>query len=188
MAPSFLLLHVITNEKSLKFTQIGRLLSASRASPQKHVPTTLVSIPVDIYTLRTSLIPRSSTALARRRRSPTILRRSALLSLSLIGDTAAITRSAKIAAVWRCLRSWRCSGVPTIKVESRPHEEPAAKVKQCNSVGLVKLATMLLLHTSMRSHNTPQLPATNRVKQNQHRMCYTTVLQIMTGAGPYHCT
>ena len=51
MAPSFLLLHVITNEKSLKFTQIGRLLSASRASPQKHVPTTLVGIPVDIYTL-----------------------------------------------------------------------------------------------------------------------------------------
>ena len=51
MAPSFLLLHVITNKKSLKFTQIGRLLSASRASPQKHVPTTLVGIPVDIYTL-----------------------------------------------------------------------------------------------------------------------------------------
>ena len=51
MAPSFLLLHVITNEKSLKFTEIGRLLSASRASPQKHVPTTLVGIPVDIYTL-----------------------------------------------------------------------------------------------------------------------------------------
>ena len=51
MAPSFLLLHVITNEKSLKFTQIGRLLSASHASPQKHVPTTLVGIPVDIYTL-----------------------------------------------------------------------------------------------------------------------------------------
>ena len=51
MAPSVLLLHVITNEKSLKFTQIGRLLSASRASLQKHVPTTLVGIPVDIYTL-----------------------------------------------------------------------------------------------------------------------------------------
>ena len=51
MAPSFLLLHVITNEKSLKSTQIGRLLSASRASQQKHVPTTLVGIPVDIYTL-----------------------------------------------------------------------------------------------------------------------------------------
>ena len=51
MAPSFLLLQVITNEKSLKFTQIGRLLSASRASPQKNVPTTLVGIPVDIYTL-----------------------------------------------------------------------------------------------------------------------------------------
>ena len=50
MAPSFLLLH-ITNEKTLKFTQIGRLLSASRASPQKHVPTTLAGIPVDIYTL-----------------------------------------------------------------------------------------------------------------------------------------
>ena len=49
MAPSFLLLHVITNEKFLKFAQIGRLLSASRASPQKHVPTTLVVIPVDIY-------------------------------------------------------------------------------------------------------------------------------------------
>ena len=51
MAPSFLLFHVITNQKSLKFTQIGRLLSASRASPHKHVPTTLVGIPVDIYTL-----------------------------------------------------------------------------------------------------------------------------------------
>ena len=51
MAPSFLLLHIITNEKTLKFTQIGRLLSASRTSPQKHVPTTLVGIPVDIYTL-----------------------------------------------------------------------------------------------------------------------------------------
>ena len=51
MAPSFLLLHIITNEKTLKFTQIGRLLSASHASPQKHVPTTLVGIPVDIYTL-----------------------------------------------------------------------------------------------------------------------------------------
>ena len=36
---------------TLKFTQIGRLLSASRASPQKHVLTTLVGIPVDIYTL-----------------------------------------------------------------------------------------------------------------------------------------
>ena len=55
MAPSFLLLHVITNEKSLKFTQIGRLLSASRASPQKHVPSTLVGIPVDIYTLLKSI-------------------------------------------------------------------------------------------------------------------------------------
>ena len=44
MAPSFLWLHIITNEKTLKFTQIGRLLSASRASPQKHVPTTLVGI------------------------------------------------------------------------------------------------------------------------------------------------
>ena len=51
MEPSFLLLHVITNEKSLKFTQIGRLLSASRASQQKHVPTNLVGIPIDIYTL-----------------------------------------------------------------------------------------------------------------------------------------
>ena len=30
MAPSFLLLHIITNEKSLKFTQIGRLLRLPR--------------------------------------------------------------------------------------------------------------------------------------------------------------
>ena len=68
MAPSFLLLHVITNEKSLKFTQIGRLLSASRASPQKHVPTTLVGIPVDMYTLVGST-PQCSTN--RPRRTPT---------------------------------------------------------------------------------------------------------------------
>ena len=36
---------------TLKFTQIGRLLAASRFSPQKHVSTTLVGIPVVIYTL-----------------------------------------------------------------------------------------------------------------------------------------
>ena len=36
----------------MKFTQIGRFLAASRFSPQKHVPTTLVGIPVVIYTLK----------------------------------------------------------------------------------------------------------------------------------------
>ena len=51
MVPSFLLLHVITNEKTLKLKQIDRLPALPRFSPQKHVPTTLVGIPVDIYTL-----------------------------------------------------------------------------------------------------------------------------------------
>ena len=51
MAPSFLLLQVITNEKTLKLMQIDRLPALPRFSPQKHVPTTLVGIPVDIYTL-----------------------------------------------------------------------------------------------------------------------------------------
>ena len=36
-------------------------------------------------------------------------------------------------------------------------------------VCLSYLDTMLLLHTSMLLHNTPQLPATNRVKQNSTR-------------------
>ena len=51
VAPSFLLLHVITNEKTWKLKQIDRLPALPRFSPQKHVPTTLVGIPVDIYTL-----------------------------------------------------------------------------------------------------------------------------------------
>ena len=51
MAPFFLLLHDITNEKTLKLKQIYRLPALPRFSPQKHVPTTLVGIPVDIYTL-----------------------------------------------------------------------------------------------------------------------------------------
>ena len=45
-------LHVITNEKTLKLKQIDRLPALPRFSPQKHVLTTLVGIPVDIYTLR----------------------------------------------------------------------------------------------------------------------------------------
>ena len=45
MAPSFLLLYVITNEKTLKLSQIDWLLAASKIFPQKHVPTTLVDIP-----------------------------------------------------------------------------------------------------------------------------------------------
>ena len=49
MAPSFSLLH-ITNEMTLKLKQIDRLPALPRFSPQKHVPTTLVGIPVDIYT------------------------------------------------------------------------------------------------------------------------------------------
>ena len=51
MAPSFLLLQAITNEKTLKLKQIDRLPALPRLPPQKHVPTTLVGIPVDIYTL-----------------------------------------------------------------------------------------------------------------------------------------
>ena len=51
MAPSFILLHVITNEKTLKLKQIDRLPALPRFSPQKHVPITLVGIPVVIYTL-----------------------------------------------------------------------------------------------------------------------------------------
>ena len=51
MASSFLLLHVIANEKTLKFKQIDRLPALPRFQPQKHVPTTLVGIPVDIYPL-----------------------------------------------------------------------------------------------------------------------------------------
>ena len=51
MAPSFLLLHDITNEKTLKLKQIDRLPALPRFSPQKHVPTTLVGIPIVIYTL-----------------------------------------------------------------------------------------------------------------------------------------
>ena len=51
IAPSFLLLHDITNEKTLNVKQVDRLPAFPRFSPQKHVPTTLVGIPVDIYTL-----------------------------------------------------------------------------------------------------------------------------------------
>ena len=60
MAPYILLLHVITNEKTLKLKQIGRLPALPRFPPQKHVPTTLGGIPVDIYTLVTSTINASS--------------------------------------------------------------------------------------------------------------------------------
>ena len=61
MAPSFIL-HDITNEKTLKLKQIDRLPALPRFSKQKHVPTTLVGIPVDIYTLGgTTLIHAPST-------------------------------------------------------------------------------------------------------------------------------
>ena len=53
MAQSFLLLYIITNETTLKLTQIDRLLAASKIFLQKHVRTTLVGIPVVIYTLVT---------------------------------------------------------------------------------------------------------------------------------------
>ena len=43
--PTFLLLYPITNEKPVKLMQLNRLLSASKTSPQKHVPMTLVGIP-----------------------------------------------------------------------------------------------------------------------------------------------
>ena len=56
MAPSFLLLYVITNEKTLKLRQVDRLPALPRFSPQKHVPTTLVGIPVVIYTLSLSTV------------------------------------------------------------------------------------------------------------------------------------
>ena len=45
MAPTFLLLYAITNEKTVKLTQRDRIQAESRASPQKHVPITLVGIP-----------------------------------------------------------------------------------------------------------------------------------------------
>ena len=51
MVQYFLLLQVITNEKTLKLKQVNRLPALPRFSPQKHVPTTLVGIPVVIYTL-----------------------------------------------------------------------------------------------------------------------------------------
>ena len=51
MAPYILLLDVITNEKTLKLKQIGRLPALPRFPPQKHVPRTLVCIPGDTYTL-----------------------------------------------------------------------------------------------------------------------------------------
>ena len=51
MVQSFLLLHVITNEKTLKLKQVDGLPALPGFSPQKHVPTALVGIPVVIYTL-----------------------------------------------------------------------------------------------------------------------------------------
>ena len=45
MAPTFLLLYAITNEKTLKLMQIDKmLLPLPKLSPQKHVPITLVGI------------------------------------------------------------------------------------------------------------------------------------------------
>ena len=41
----FLLLYAITNEKTVKLTQIDRIPAASRVSQQKHVPITLVGMP-----------------------------------------------------------------------------------------------------------------------------------------------
>ena len=41
MAPTFLLLYGITNEKTVNLTQIDRIPAASRTSLQKHVPTTV---------------------------------------------------------------------------------------------------------------------------------------------------
>ena len=40
---------------------------------------------------------------------------------------------------------------------------------------------LLQLHTNAAILH-PQSPATNRVKQNQHKMRYTTVIHMMTGA------
>ena len=45
MAPTFLLLYAITNYKTVKLTQIDRIPAASCASPQNHVPITLIGIP-----------------------------------------------------------------------------------------------------------------------------------------------
>ena len=59
-------------------------------------------------------MPRSKAALARLRRSRASLLRSSLLSLSLMGLTAAIARRAlKAAALW-CLTMRRPMGVSTI--------------------------------------------------------------------------
>ena len=45
MASTFLLLYAITNEKTVKLTQVDRIPAASCASPHKHVPITLVGVP-----------------------------------------------------------------------------------------------------------------------------------------------
>ena len=51
----FLLLHDITNEKTLKLKQIDRLPALPRFSPQKHVKTTLIKHTYCyIYLARTS--------------------------------------------------------------------------------------------------------------------------------------
>ena len=63
MSPSFLLLHDITNEKILKLEQIDRLPALKRFWPQKHVPTTPVGIPVDIYTLATTIQDMTTTTI-----------------------------------------------------------------------------------------------------------------------------
>ena len=53
MAPTFLLLYVITNEKTVKLMQIDRL--TARLILQKHIPITLVGIPYLVsYTLSDS--------------------------------------------------------------------------------------------------------------------------------------
>ena len=44
MAPTFLLLYAITNDKTIKLMQINRLLSASKTSPAETRSNTLVGI------------------------------------------------------------------------------------------------------------------------------------------------
>ena len=57
MAQTLLLLYAITNEKTIKLTEINRIPATSCTSPQKHVPITLVGIPYLVsYTLSTTTI------------------------------------------------------------------------------------------------------------------------------------
>ena len=100
---------------------------------------------------RTSLMPRNMAARARWLLLRISLRRSAVLSLSLIGDKSAMARCALMAAVLLCRRI----GVPTIKLSRRCKREPAAKINFAVVVYLIKLAIML---AAVHIHTMPRHP------------------------------